>query len=251
MDKISFKEQVLHKIMKDYVLTKKMLIEMYEIIDGNWEKTNTITERNLSDVDGISCFNIGDSGSTIISVYFNFNGNSAVDQELGVAILNDNDFKCYITQFTDDTQFSNLQTLICGNNVKECIYYCKKADKNLIKKFEMILRKSGVKVTVTKGNLWNTKIDDCEENITILLDKDSQKKLKTLNPKNIRIKYGIISLNALVTHSKILMDAFNHGKFIMDEYQSHKFMKLDGPAMVCIHSLYIYMVSWHLCVYYM
>jgi DNA mismatch repair protein MSH2 len=159
-------------------------------------------------------------------------GNEGGCKTVGMTCIETKERHLSITEFADDSHFTELEALIVLTCPKECLLPNLKGD---FEEIEKVLKRNGVMVTVRKKKDYLIENDDLVQDLNKLLhfDAGQQKNANTLLEMSNKI--AMSALAAAIRYLELVNDVANHGNFKLELLNLNRFVHLDGAAVSALN----------------
>ncbi|KAI8911820.1 DNA mismatch repair protein MutS [Gorgonomyces haynaldii] len=180
-------------------------IEMWEQQDREWICTKRYIHSDLTQ-------------STIMAV--------RITDQVSVAFTDSTNHRIlFVSEFTDDTLLSNLESLLVQNDVKECLI----SDDSLeLEKLERILTRCQISFSMLPKSQFKT--DNIQQDLETLLESD----VTVLSRPELELTQAMGCLQCLIEYLSILKDETNHHGYTLQK-ANLQFMKLDAAAVLALN----------------
>jgi len=227
---IHFSPNLLPKVLKNYVIRRKMTVEIYHKDEdsGRWQVRETKNMSNLSEGSmGEAAFNLC---AVVLSV-------SKQTKTVGIALYNHSSSAFEIAEYIEDAQFSKLSSVLVAKGVQRCILHSPSAKQHGadLKKLEKLMVRHEVQLVDVEEDrkFWSVLKNEAAtiRSIQNLINRQSAKRLQGLSGHS----KALGALHGIIEHEELLKDDQNFYRFSLREYRIDSFMRLDGPALSALN----------------
>ncbi|OXG96130.1 DNA mismatch repair protein MSH2 [Cryptococcus neoformans A2-102-5] len=222
--------------LREALTTKQMRIEIYAPTGGvapgsrkdhsKWEISKTASPGNLSQVEDL-LFSDKDLTANAVSMAIRVVVKDGVNT-VGVGFVDVQEKVVGVSEFVDDENFSNTESLLIQLGVKECVLQADEKRPELAK-LRMLVEWCGVIVTDRKSGEFQTK--NVEQDLNRLLDESHA---GAALPE-FDLKIAMSALSALINYLSLLSDLSLHGQLRLHRHDLSQYMKLDASALKALN----------------
>ena len=211
---LTFTRNKFGHMLKDLLVQRQSCVELYSGSGGAWKLQKRGSPGNLQAFEDM--VEIRESAPALALTLASGAGNA-----VGVTFAENGGNAIYTCDFVDDDQFSNLETLLVQNGVKEVIH-CAKGHPSWGKLNKVLER---VNCVVTERKRAEFTSADVEQDLKRLLGTTFSN-LPQLEQKSV-----MASTAALISYFDLMSDDANTGRFKMKQYNLKDFMRLDSAVV--------------------
>ena len=212
-------------IVKDLLMNKNALVEVYSSPEkGSWQLEKKGSPGNLQQFEEQLFSAEGmKEASTVLALKLSSGDRTVV----GAAFADSVGTKILTSEFADDERFSNLESLLVQNGVKEVVF-SEKSHANIDKLMD-VMDRTGVVVTERRKADFGG--DSVEQDLKRILGSTFG---------NLPLLEQNLALGAtacLIKYLDVLADESNYGHFKVEEYNLQQFMRLDASVIRALNLL--------------
>lgn len=202
-------------MLKDLLVQRQSCVELYTGSSSNWKLQKRGSPGNLQAFEDM--VEIKESAPALAVMLATGAGTNTV----GVSFAENGGNTIYTCEFVDDDQFSNLETLLVQNGVKE-VLHCSKGHPSW-PKMTKVLERINCVVTERKRSEFST--TDVEQDLKRLLGSTFA------NLPQLEQKTVMGATAALIRYFDLMSDDANTSRFKMKQYSLNDFMRLDSAVV--------------------
>ncbi|KAJ3670194.1 hypothetical protein LUZ60_010518 [Juncus effusus] len=224
LSSVTVSKNMFETILRDLLLERSdHTVELYEGSGSNWRLTKTGTPGNTGSFEEVLFANNEMQDSpVIVSLNPVFRENQ---YNVGLSFLDITRKKLGIAEFLDDSQFTNVESVLISLGCKECVLPTESSKCVEIKPlYEAILR-CNVLVTEKKKSEFRSR--DLVQDLGRIV-RGSIEPVRDLI-SNFDLALG--SLGALISYAELLTDDSNYSNYSIEKYSLDKYMRLDSAAV--------------------
>ncbi|KAF6160878.1 hypothetical protein GIB67_041932 [Kingdonia uniflora] len=227
---VSVSKNMFETIARDILLERAdHTLEVYEGSGSNWRLTKHGSPGNLGSFEDILFANNEMQDSpVIVSLFPNFRDNECT---LGFSFVDVTKRVVGLTEFLDDSQFTNVESALVSLGCKECLLPIESGKPSEIKSLHDALLRCGVLVTERKKNEFRSR--DLVQDLSRLV-KGSIEPVRDLVSG---FEYASGALGALLSYAELLTDESNYGNYTIQRHNLGNYMRLDSAAMRALNVL--------------
>ncbi|WVQ85977.1 hypothetical protein IAT38_008145 [Cryptococcus sp. DSM 104549] len=221
--------------LREALTTKQMRVEIYAPEAGaapgrkdhtKWQLSKSASPGNLAQVEDL-LFADRDMVANAVSMAIKVIVKDGVNT-VGVGFVDVQEKAIGVSEFVDDENFSNTESLLIQLGVKECVLQADEKRPELAK-LRMLVEWCGVIVTERKPSEFQAR--NVEQDLNRLLDEIHS---GTTLPE-FELKTAMSALSALLSYLSILSDLSLHGQFRLHRHDLSQYMKLDASALKALN----------------
>eukprot|EP00033_Pygsuia_biforma_P001435 GCRY01001619.1.p1 GENE.GCRY01001619.1~~GCRY01001619.1.p1 ORF type:complete len:982 (-),score=325.54 GCRY01001619.1:227-3022(-) len=225
---ICVSSRMFETIIRDLLLERNFRVEVYACPVGQpnqWSCVRQGSPGNIQAFEEVLFNTIDMDRPSVIIACRTFTENETLMLAVGFAdaVLR----KIGITQFQDNTAFSNLESVLVQMNVCEAVISDTEPQ---AKGLQAVFERCSVVSTKVKPALFATR--NTEQDIATLVGS-----LQTYTLQMENSPAPLACLGCLIRHLTLLRDEGNHGRFSLSPFDFNKFMRLDATAMQSLNIL--------------
>ncbi|KAJ3271523.1 MutS-like protein [Terramyces sp. JEL0728] len=214
-------------VMKDLLLVQGYRVDIWKCENKDWKLVKQASPGNLKDVEEMLFSNSEISTSPVVMAV----KVDKVDSQLmvGVALTDaTTSRKITISEFIDNDAFSNLESLIVQQSIKECIIPddSQNLDLNSVKQ---VLEKCEVVCTLGPKSMFNPK------NIGQDLNRLVESELDIQSTAEFELKIAMSATAAIISYLSLLDDESNLNAYSLANHNLSQYMKLDSSAVKALN----------------
>ncbi|KAL4566420.1 hypothetical protein LXL04_030535 [Taraxacum kok-saghyz] len=221
---VSVSKNMFETIVRDLLLERTdHSLELYEGSGSNWRLTKRGTPGNLGSFEDILFANNDMQDSpVIVAILPNFRENGCT---IGLGYVDLSKRILGITEFLDDSHFTNVESCLVSLGCKECVLPSETSKSNECKPLYDVMSKCGVMVTERKKTEFKSR--DLGQDLGRLV-KGSNEPVRDLVSS---FEFAPMALGVLLTYTELLADENNYGNYQITQYNLNNYMRLDSAAM--------------------
>jgi DNA mismatch repair protein MSH2 len=201
-------------MLKDLLVQRQSCVELYVGNSSSWKLQKRGSPGNLQAFEDM--VEIKESAPALALMLA-----TGATNTVGVAFAENGGNTIYTSEFVDDDQFSNLETLLVQNGVKE-VLHCAKGHPAWGKIYKVLER---VNCVVTERKRAEFAPADVEQDLKRLLGSTFG------NLPQLEQKAVMSSTAALIRYFDLMSDDANTARFKMKQYNLSDFMRLDSAVV--------------------
>ncbi|CAH1428222.1 unnamed protein product [Lactuca virosa] len=221
---VSVSKNMFETIVRDLLLERTdHSLELYEGSGSNWRLTKRGTPGNLGSFEDILFANNDMQDSpVIVALLPNFRENGCT---VGLGYVDLSKRVLGITEFLDDSHFTNVESCLVSLGCKECLLPTEITKSNDCKPLYDVMSKCGVMVTERKKAEFKSR--DVGQDLGRLV-KGSNEPVRDLVSS---FEFAPMALGVLLSYTELLSDENNYGNYQITQYNLNNYMRLDSAAM--------------------
>ncbi|KAL7601427.1 hypothetical protein Lser_V15G21735 [Lactuca serriola] len=221
---VSVSKNMFETIVRDLLLERTdHSLELYEGSGSNWRLTKRGTPGNLGSFEDILFANNDMQDSpVIVALLPNFRENGCT---VGLGYVDLSKRVLGITEFLDDSHFTNVESCLVSLGCKECLLPTEISKSNDCKPLYDVMSKCGVMVTERKKAEFKSR--DVGQDLGRLV-KGSNEPVRDLVSS---FEFAPMALGVLLSYTELLSDENNYGNYQITQYNLDNYMRLDSAAM--------------------
>lgn len=221
---VSVSKNMFETIVRDLLLERTdHSLELYEGSGSNWRLTKRGTPGNLGSFEDILFANNDMQDSpVIVALLPNFRENGCT---VGLGYVDLSKRVLGITEFLDDSHFTNVESCLVSLGCKECLLPTEITKSNDCKPLYDVMSKCGVMVTERKKAEFKSR--DVGQDLGRLV-KGSNEPVRDLVSS---FEFAPMALGVLLSYTELLSDENNYGNYQITQYNLDNYMRLDSAAM--------------------
>ncbi|XP_057854646.1 DNA mismatch repair protein MSH2 isoform X2 [Cryptomeria japonica] len=230
LSSVSISRNMFETIIRNLLLERTdHTVELFEGSGSNWRLAKTGTPGKLGSFEDI-LFASNDMQDTpvIIALQYVIRENEYL---VGMAFVDLTKRTLGITEFLDDSQYSNLESAMIALGCRECLLPLGSGKSSDNKRLHDVLASCNVLLTEKKKSDFKSR--DVDQDLCRLV-KGSVESLKDLVASS---ECAAGALGALLSYTDLLADDSNYGKFTIQHYNIGSFMRLDAAALRALNVL--------------
>ena len=222
--------QLRQTILRHLLTSKLYKVEFYACKPNTsvWYRAKKASPGNLQEVEDLL---VGESGeedvcTNTMAIHLGTEGGQRL---VGVACVDQTARVFRVTQFLDNDQFANLESILVQvSGARECCVVGGASVKDIAwKKVEDLLEYCGVAVTPRKTAEFKT--SDIDQDLKNLVGK------LTDNLQELEMKHAMASVSCLIRYMELLADSTNFGFWVMKKLDLSDRMRLDSAAVKALN----------------
>lgn len=230
LSSVTISKSMFETIARDLLLERTdHTIELYEGSGSNWRLVKSGSPGNLGSFEDVLFANndMQDSPVTVALVpSFKENGCT-----VGLGYLDLTKRDVGLTEFLDDTHFTNTESALVALGCKECLLPADIAKSTESRGLLDALSRCGVMITERKKSDFRAR--DLMQDLGRLV-KGSIEPVRDLVSG---FEFASSALASLLCYAELLSDETNYGNFTIKQYNLGSFMRLDSAAMRALNVL--------------
>jgi DNA mismatch repair protein MSH2 len=215
---ITFSINKYNAIIRDLLLVRGENVEVFAADGGGWKLAKRGSPGNLTEFEDELGQDIREA-ATVLALKL---GGTQEVPVVGVAFADSVGTQLLTSEFQDDDRFSNLESLLVQNGVKEVLL--EKSSLANFAKLDDVFERVHVKVTEKQKRSFTAA--NVEQDLRRLLGDSAAKGAPQLEQR-----VALPALACLLEYLDLLGDESNYGTFKMSEYQLAEFMRVDAAAI--------------------
>ncbi|CAI9284093.1 unnamed protein product [Lactuca saligna] len=221
---VSVSKNMFETIVRDLLLERTdHSLELYEGSGSNWRLTKRGTPGNLGSFEDILFANNDMQDSpVIVALLPNFRENGCT---VGLGYVDLSKRVLGITEFLDDSHFTNVESCLVSLGCKECLLPTEITKSNDCKPLYDVMSKCGVMITERKKAEFKSR--DVGQDLGRLV-KGSNEPVRDLVSS---FEFAPMALGVLLSYTELLSDENNYGNYQITQYNLSNYMRLDSAAM--------------------
>ncbi|KAJ3325179.1 MutS-like protein [Boothiomyces sp. JEL0866] len=211
-------------VMKDLLLVQGYRVEIWKCENKDWKLSKQASPGNLKDVEEIN--SEVSSSPVVMAVKVETVDNQKM---VGVALTDATTSRSItISEFIDNEAFSNLESLLVQQSIKECII--PDDSQNLdFAKVKQVLDKCEVVCTLGPKSMFNSK------NIAQDLNRLVESELDIQTMPEFEMKIAMSATAAIISYLSLLDDESNLNAYQLCNHNLSQYMKLDAAAVKALN----------------
>lgn len=227
---VSVSKSMFETIARDLLLERTdHTLELYEGSGSNWRLSKSATPGNLGSFEDVLFANNEMQDSPVIVALCLLPRDNECN--IGMGYLDLTKRVLGLAEFLDDSQFTNLESVLVALGCKECLLPLETGKSAEGKGLHDTLSRCGVLLTERKKSEFKSR--DLVEDLSRLV-KGSIEPVRDLTA-NLELASG--SLGALLSYAELLADERNYGNYTVQWYNLDSYMRLDSAAMRALNVL--------------
>ncbi|KAL3627090.1 MutS-like protein [Castilleja foliolosa] len=221
---VSVSKNMFETVARDLLLERTdHVLELYEGSGANWRLLKYATPGNLGSFEEILFANNEMQDSpVIVAVIANFRENGCT---VGLSYVDLTKRLLGLSEFPDDSHFTNLESALVALGCKECILSVDVAKSSEYRSLNDALSRCGVMVTERKKSEFKGR--DLVEDLCRLVKGFTDPVRDLL----AAFEYAPGALGCIISYADLLADESNYGNFKIQRYDLDSYMRLDSAAM--------------------
>ncbi|GMH21302.1 hypothetical protein Nepgr_023144 [Nepenthes gracilis] len=221
---VSVSKNMFETIARDILLeTMDHTIELYEGSSANWRLVKSGSPGNLGSFEDVLFANHEMQDSPVTVALLPTIGENGCTVGLGFIDLTKRVIG--LTEFLDDSHFTNVESALVGLGCKECLLPMDIAKSSEWKALQDALSRCGVMVTERKKSEYKGR--DLVQDLGRLVKGSIQ----PVHDLVSRFELAPAALGSLLTYAELLSEDSNYGKYTVKHYSLDSYMRLDSAAM--------------------
>ncbi|KAJ6852089.1 DNA mismatch repair protein MSH2 [Iris pallida] len=227
---VSVSKSMFESIARDLLLERTdHTLEVYEGNGANWRLTRTGTPGNIGRFEDVLFANNDMQDSPVtISLFTNFRENQCT---VGLSFVDMTKRKLGLTEFIDDCQFTNVESVFVALGCKECLLPVDSGKSVEFKALCNALSRCGVLLTERKKSEFKSR--DLVQDLGRIVRGPIEPVRDLLSD----FEHALSSLGALLSYVELLADETNYGNYTIQKYNLDSYMRLDSAAMRALNVL--------------
>lgn len=198
-------------------------LEAYEGSGSNWRLCKSGTPGNIGSFEDILFAN-NDMQDTPVTValFPIFRENQCT---VGMSFVDMTKRKLGMAEFLDDSQFTNVESLLVALGCKECLLPMESGKASELKNLHEALSRCGVLLTERKKSEFKSR--DLVQDLSRIIRGSIEPVRDLLSD----FEFALGALGALLSYAELLADDSNYGNYSIQKYNLDSYMRLDSAAM--------------------
>ncbi|XP_009798771.1 DNA mismatch repair protein MSH2 [Nicotiana sylvestris] len=224
LSSISVSRNMFETIARDILLERMdRTLELYEGSGSNWRLVKSGTPGNLGSFEDILFANNEMQDSPVIAALApNFGQNGC---EVGLGYVDITKRVLGLTEFLDDSHFTNLESALVALGCRECLVPAETGKSSEYRPMFDAISRCGVMVTERKKTEFKGR--DLVQDLGRLV-KGSVEPVRDL-VSGFECASG--ALGCILSYAELLADESNYGNYTVKQYSLSSYMRLDSAAM--------------------
>jgi len=217
-------------IIRDLLLERTdHTVEVYEGSGSNWRLTKTGTPGNIGCFEDVLFANNDMQDSPVtIALFPNFRENQCT---IGLSFVDLTNRKLGLAEFLDDSQFTNVESVLVALGCKECILPIESKKSVEFKSLHDTLARCGVLLTERKKSEFKSR--DLVQDLGRII-RGSIEPVRDLLSE---FDCALGALGSVLSYVELLGDDSNYGNYTIQKYNLDSYMRLDSAAMRALNVL--------------
>ncbi|XP_020097414.1 DNA mismatch repair protein MSH2 [Ananas comosus] len=227
---VSISKNMFETIARDLLLERTdHTLELYEGSGSNWRLTKTGTPGNIGSFEDVLFANneMQDYPVTV-SLFPIFRENQCT---IGLSFVDMTKRKLGVAEFLDDSQFTNLESVLVALGCKECLLPMESGKTSDFKLLHDALSRCNVLVTERKKSEFRSR------DLVQDLGRIVRGAIEPVRDLLSEFEYALGALGALMSYMELLSDDSNYGNYSIEKYNLDSYMRLDSAAMRALNVL--------------
>lgn len=227
---VSVSKTMFETIARDLLLERTdHTLELYEGSGSNWRLTKTGTPGNIGSFEDVLFANNDMQDTPVtISLFPIFRENQYT---VGLSFVDVTKRKIGLTEFLDDGQFTNVESVLVALGCKECLLPMESGKSMEFKALHDALTKCNVLLTERKKSEFKSR--DLVQDLSRIIRGSIEPVRDLLSD----FEYALCALGALISYADLLADDDNYGSYTIEKYNLDSYMRLDSAAMRALNVL--------------
>lgn len=227
---VSVSKSMFENIARDLLVDRKdHTLELYEGSGSNWRLFRRGTPGNLSSFEDVLFANNDMQDSPVIVALFPYSRESQCT--IGLSYLDVTKRTIGLAEFLDDSQFTNLESVLVAVGCKECLLPMESGKLSETKILHGLVSKCDILLTERKKSEFKTR------DLVQDLDRIIRGSVEPVRDLLSEFEYALSSLGALLSYAELLIDESNYGSYTIQKYNLEKYMRLDSAAIKALNVL--------------
>lgn len=224
LSSVSVSKNMFEMIVRDLLLERTdHTLELYEGSGSNWRLVKSGTPGNLGSFEDILFANNDMQDSpVIVALVPSFKENGCI---VGLGYIDLTKRVLGLTEFLDDSHFTNLESALVALGCKECLLPMDSTKSSESRSLNDAMSRCGVMVTERKKTEFKGR--DVIQDLSRLV-KGSMEPVRDL-VTGFELAPG--ALGALLSYTELLGDESNYENYNLKQYSLDSYMRLDSAAM--------------------
>ncbi|XP_019248205.1 PREDICTED: DNA mismatch repair protein MSH2 isoform X2 [Nicotiana attenuata] len=224
LSSVSVSRNMFETIARDILLERMdRTLELYEGSGSNWRLVKSGTPGNLGSFEDILFANNEMQDSPVIAALApNFGQNGC---EVGLGYVDITKRVLGLTEFLDDSHFTNLESALVALGCRECLVPAEIGKSSEYRPMLDAISRCGVMVTERKKTEFKGR--DLVQDLGRLV-KGSVEPVRDL-VSGFECASG--ALGCILSYAELLADESNYGNYAVKQYNLNSYMRLDSAAM--------------------
>uniref|UniRef100_A0A1D1Z5I0 DNA mismatch repair protein MSH2 n=2 Tax=Anthurium amnicola TaxID=1678845 RepID=A0A1D1Z5I0_9ARAE len=221
---VSVNKNMFETIVRDLLLERTdHTLELYEGSGSNWKMTKAGTPGKLGSFEDVLFANNDMQDSpAVVALYLNFRENQCT---VGLSFIDMTRRAIGITEFLDDSQFTNVESVFVALGCKECLLPMGGGKSAETKALHDALSRCGVLLTERKRSEFKSR------DLVQDLGRVVRGSIEPVGDLLSEFDHALGALGALLSYVDILGDDSNYGNYTLQKYNLDNYMRLDSTAM--------------------
>ncbi|KAL2462855.1 DNA mismatch repair protein MSH2 [Forsythia ovata] len=225
---VSVNKNMFETMARDLLLERTdHTLELYEGNGSNWKLVKSGTPGNLGSFEDILFANNEMQDSpVVVALCPNFRDNGCT---VGLGYVNLTKRVLGLTEFLDDSHFTNVESALVALGCKECLLPGESVKSNEYRSLNDAMTKCGVMVTERKKNEFKGR--DLVQDLGRLV-KGS---IELVRDVVAGFEFAPGALSCIISYVELLSDESNYGNYTIQHYNLDSYMRLDSAAMKALN----------------
>lgn len=227
---MSISKNMFETIVRDLLLERTdHTLELYEGSGSNWRLTKTGTPGNIGSFEDVLFANneMQDYPVTV-SLFPTFRENQCT---VGLSFVDMTKRKLGVAEFLDDSQFTNLESVLVALGCKECLLPMESGKTGDFKPLHDALSRCNILVTERKKSEFRSR------DLVQDLGRIVRGAIEPVRDLLSEFEYALGALGSLMLYMELLSDDSNYGNYSIEKYNLDSYMRLDSAAMRALNVL--------------
>nr|WCZ58772.1 DNA mismatch repair protein MSH2 [Seculamonas ecuadoriensis] len=214
--------RMFREVVPDLLLRRGVCVEVYAQrgIGETWECVQKGTPGNLDAFEDLVLGNAVGYESGVVAAVRMASVNS--ERIVGVGFVDTTNRVLGLSEFVENEQYSNLESLLLQVGVRECIVLFDAAVMDVKKVRDVMTRCEIATFEKKRTDFAN---DDTERDVGRLVEDVVQ------HTSDFELKHAAGALSAAIKHLDLLRDESNYGQFTLRRVNLHDYVQLDAAAV--------------------
>ncbi|CAA2970706.1 DNA mismatch repair MSH2 [Olea europaea subsp. europaea] len=225
---VSVNKNMFETVARDLLLERTdHTLELYEGNGSNWKLVKSGTPGNLGSFEDILfASNEMQDSPVVVALFPNFRDNGCT---LGLGYVNLTTRVLGLTEFLDDSHFTNVESAFVALGCKECLLPVESTKSSEYRSLNDAMTRCGVMVTERKKNEFKGR--DLVQDLSRLV-KGSIELVRDLVAG---FEFAPGALSCIISYVELLSDESNYGNYTIRQYNLDSYMRLDSAAMKALN----------------